>query len=189
MHHLSDEELLQACRQGKRQAWEQLIKQYERLVYSIPLNYGLSVDDAADIAQITFTIFMQSIDTLAADSRLGSWLATVAKRHTWRLIERRRRENIQESQDFLESASFMPDPASKRTLERWENIEWVEHGLSQLDDRCEQLLLALYFDPQQPSYTEVAEMLGLAAGSIGATRARCLQKLKELLGDLEYDAS
>lgn len=181
MHQKSDGELLQGCRDGNRQAWEQLIQQYERLVYSIPLNYGLSVDDAADIAQITFTIFMQSVDTLADDSRLGSWLATVAKRHSWRLIERRRREHVQESEDLLESATLLADPKSKRPLERWENIEWLERGLAQLDDRCEQLLLALYFAPEQPSYAEVAAELGLAVGSIGATRARCLQRLKELL--------
>src|SRR5215216_3858638 len=69
-----------------------LLNRYERLVYSIPLRYGLSRDDAADIAQITFTILIQSMDSLSEDSRLGPWLVTVARRHTWRLLDRNRRE-------------------------------------------------------------------------------------------------
>src|SRR3712207_9466951 len=87
-----DRVLIRRCQQGSAGAWHQLLNKYERLVYSIPLRYGLSRDDAADIAQITFTILIQSLDSLVEDSRLGPWLATVARRHTWRLLERNRRE-------------------------------------------------------------------------------------------------
>jgi RNA polymerase sigma factor (sigma-70 family) len=77
-----DQNLIQRCRQGSTGAWQRLFNKYNRLVYSIPLSYGLSRDDAADITQITFTILIQSIDTVHDDKRLGSWLATVARRHT-----------------------------------------------------------------------------------------------------------
>ena len=46
----SDRDLIRRCRQGSAGAWHQLLNKYERLVYSIPLRYGLSRDDAADIA-------------------------------------------------------------------------------------------------------------------------------------------
>ena len=45
----TDQTLILACRRGDVQAWEKLLHKYERLVFSIPLNYGLSRDDAADI--------------------------------------------------------------------------------------------------------------------------------------------
>lgn len=61
------------------------------LMFSIPLNYGLSRADAADLSQVTFTILIQSLDSLD-DGRLGAWLSTAARRHTWRLVERRRHE-------------------------------------------------------------------------------------------------
>jgi hypothetical protein len=51
----SDRDLIRACREGDRRAWRSLLDKYERLVFSIPLNYGLSREDAADIAQLTFT--------------------------------------------------------------------------------------------------------------------------------------
>src|SRR5436190_1220078 len=109
-HHAainSDRILIQRCREGNSGAWHQLLNKYERLVYSIPLRYGLSRDDAADIAQITFTILIQSLHDLSEDSHLGPWLVTVARRHTWRLLEHNRREGASErleGTDVAESA-------------------------------------------------------------------------------------
>src|ERR687884_1727394 len=105
-----DRDLILRCRQGSAGAWQQLLNKYERLVYSIPLRYGLSRDDAADIAQITFTILIESMDNLSEDSRLGPWLVTVARRHTWRLLQRNRRERASErleDADYAESAVLL----------------------------------------------------------------------------------
>ena len=174
---MSDYELIQRCRKGDNRAWEAVLDQYGRLVFSIPLNAGLSPEDAADISQLTFTIFMQSLDKLRDDSRLGSWLATVAKRHSWRLLARRRRERV-ELDDDLASKSQAQAP---NLTERWERIEWLTYGLNHIDERCRTLLLALYFDPQEPSYAEIATDLNISVGSVGPTRARCLKKLKKIL--------
>lgn len=176
----SDLDLLRACRQGNAGAWERLLDRYERLVYSIPLQYGLSVDDAADVAQITFTILLQSLDTLWEDTRLGPWLVTVARRHTWRIMASHRRESGRDL-DSVEDLPLTDDEGLRRPGSRWETTEWLHGGLNQLDRRCHDLLLALYFDPEEPSYAEVAARFGLAVGSIGPTRAQCLQRLKKLL--------
>src|SRR4051794_11780506 len=80
----SDDDLIRACREGDPHAWDRLLQKYERLVFSIPLNYGLTRDDAADITQLTFMSLIQSLDALHEGSRLGAWLALVARRNTWR---------------------------------------------------------------------------------------------------------
>ncbi len=176
----SDRDLILACRKGERGAWESVLDKYERLVFSIPLNYGLSRDDAADITQLTFTILIQSLDSLDDDSRLGAWLATVARRHTWRLMERSRREGTGRERDVAESATLLGE-SGDRSIERWELIESLNQGLSLISESCRRLLQALYFDPQQPSYAEVAARLNMPVGSIGPTRARCLERLREAL--------
>ena len=177
----SDQDLIDACRQGSAAAWDTLLNKYERLVFSIPLNYGLTGEDAADIAQITFTILIQSLGSLQPGTRLAPWLATVARRHTWRLLERRRREHVNANQDLSESLYAVTDDTSLRRMERWELVEWLEQGLAQLDERCTRLLVALYFDPDQPSYEGIAQRFGVPVGSIGPTRARCLERLRQLL--------
>jgi len=149
-------------------------------VYSIPLNYGLSRDDAADIAQLTFTILLHSLERLREDSRLAPWLTTVARRHTWRLMERNRRESTGLKEDLSESPT-LPQEGEEDFAERWEAKEWLDQGLSLISEPCRRLLLALYFSPDRSSYAEVARRLGMPVGSIGPTRARCLKNLKEVL--------
>lgn len=177
----TDDDLIAACRRGDARAWNELVDRYERLVYSIPLNNGLSRDDAADIAQTTFTILLQSLDNLHAGSRLAPWLATVARRHTWRLARRRRREPVHPTADLAEEpalhGSVMPDE------DRSFRTAWLHDGLAHIGERCRALLLALYFDDDQPAYDEIAARFGMRVGSIGPTRARCLARLREVLGD------
>ncbi len=178
----SDYDLIVACRNNDTNAWERLLDTYQRLVFSIPLNYGLTHDDAADITQLTFTIFLQSLETLREDSNLGAWLATVARRHTWRLLKRYHREQATSDIEVIKDLGWN-DPNTTNVLERWEVLEWLHAGLTRLDDRCHKLIIALYFDPQQVSYFEIAERLGIPVGSIGPTRARCLKRLKQVLDD------
>ena len=182
----TDHDLIQACRAGHAHAWERLLDKYERLVFSISLNYGLTAEDAADVTQITFTILLQNLDTLPDGIRLAPWLATVARRHTWRLLARNRRESVNPDGDIAgnETLGGIVDHS-----EHWELAEWLNYGLSTLDERCRQLLLALYFDAEQPSYAQVADQLNMPVGSIGPTRARCLEHMRESLGSVESPAA
>ena len=170
------------CRSGDVGAWRSLLDRYEGLVFSVPRRYGLSREDAADITQLTFTIFFQSLDALPENSTLGAWLTTVARRHTWRLLDRKRREEAGRYEISSESTSVLANTGTEDT-ERWELAEWLDHGLSLVGKRCQDLLLALYLDPKQPSYAEVADRLGMAVGSVGPTRIRCLKRLRQVLGD------
>jgi RNA polymerase sigma factor (sigma-70 family) len=158
-----------------------LLDKYERIVFSVPRRYGLSSEDAADITQLTFTILVQSIDNLPEDSTLGAWLTTVARRHTWRLLQRNRREGIKKQTDPEESGKIAG--VDTDSIERWELTEWLDHGLSLVGELCRDLISALYLDPEQPSYAEVAARLGMAVGSVGPTRIRCLKRLREALGE------
>ncbi len=176
----SDQELLRLCRKGDARAWERLADRYERLVFSIPLNYGLSREDAADVAQLTFTILIQTLDTPTEIERLGPWLATVARRHTWRLMDRRRRESTGEREDLAESAKLV-GKRDADSVEHWELTEWLHDGLSRLNEPCRELLQALYFDEKDSSYANVAARLGRPVGSIGPTRARCLESLRKVM--------
>ena len=174
-----DRSLLRACRSGDRKAWQTLLDRYERLVYSIPLNFGLSRNDADDIAQTTFAALIRSLDAITDEERLGAWLSTVARRQTWRLVERRRRETPVDD-DRLDRISEDDD-----AIVKVDALQWVHQGLNQLDERCRALLSALYFAEHAPSYADVAVEFDIPVGSIGPTRARCLEKMRSLLEGLQ----
>lgn len=174
----ADFELLAACRRGEAFAWEQLLDKYERLIFSIPLNFGLSRDDSADVTQLTFTYFLESLDSLRDDSNLKGWLTTVARRQTWRVVSQKRREQPLAYQD-LELASREDSVPS--LAEKGEMVEWISHGLSLLDERCRELLILLYFGSEKVSYQQASALLSIPVGSIGPTRGRCLEKLRTVL--------
>lgn len=179
-----DRTLLAACQRGEIDAWEQLLRKYERLVFSVARTSGLPADDAADITQITFSYLLQSLTSVNPQT-LGGWLATVARRHSWRLQKRRQWESPYEiTDDVIERRlihAFFPSHGDGNSLERWELVQWLQDGLAQLNERCRNLVVALYFDEDEPSYQAIAETLAIPTGSIGPTRARCLQQLRKIL--------
>ena len=176
----ADRELILACKAGRVGAWDGLVAKYERLVFSIPRSYGLSREDAADVSQATFIALIHGLDSLTEESNVKAWLATVARRHTWRLMERGRREGTGREEDLADSPWLLGD---ERISERWETIDWLDAGLSEVGEPCQKLLRALYLDASEPSYAEISERLGMPVGSIGPTRARCLRRLKAILGN------
>ena len=153
---------------------------YGRLVFSIPRSYGLSREDAADVSQLTFTILIQSLDSLTEESNLKAWLATVARRHTWRAMEKGRREAVGREDDLADTPWLLGD---EKPSERWELVDWLDQGLSKISEPCQKLLTALYLDASEPSYADISEKLDMPVGSIGPTRARCLQRLRLAMGD------
>lgn len=178
----SDEALVLACRRGDAAAWETLIARYQRLVFSIPRRAGLDADLSAEVFQQVFTILLERLDQIEHPMHIGAWLATTARREALRVRWRERggaltpgsQENKEE--EILDTA-LLPD----EVLLRLEEQHKIRAAVAALDDRCRRLLTLLFYQPDPPPYAEIAVTIGATEGSIGPTRARCLQKLRRLL--------
>lgn len=166
----SNTELVTRCIQGDATAWEQLVLRYERLVYSIPLKEGMSKGEAAEVAQETFAALVKDLDRIRDPERLAYWLMTATRRQIWRM---RAADNDQ------------PSPAEDSVEQDWEDrhaeIAWLYDALESLGEPCRTVLQLLYFDPESPSYAEIAVAIGRPVGSIGPVRARCLTRMRELM--------
>jgi len=77
----------------------------------------------------------------------------------------------------LADEALLPDEA----LIQLEEQHGVRLAVSQLDERCGKLLTLLFYEDEPLPYTEIAARIGVPEGSIGPTRARCLQKLLKIL--------
>lgn len=172
--HPTAADLVARCRHGDPDAWDQLVARYERLVFSVALRNGLTREDAADITQATFMALLESLDRLQDDERLASWLMTVCRRQAWALRSRTRLEVA--DADQVDGAVDNYDPTVQ-----WDELTALHDALDALDHPCRELLCALYLDPAEPSYTEIARRLGRRIGGIGPMRARCLQRIRRLL--------
>lgn len=175
----SNAELIERCRSGQPDAWNELVKRYQRLVYAIPIREGLDVEDAAEVAQHTFATLVRQLDSIREPTRLSSWLMTVARREVWR---RRRAiaDTVEELTDPItaeESERLEPDDWTDRYAE----LAWIYDAVQSLGEPCRSLVLGLFFDPAEPSYAAIAVGLGRPVGSIGPLRARCLARLRTAL--------
>ncbi|MEA2176597.1 MAG: hypothetical protein QOD00_4189 [Blastocatellia bacterium] len=181
-----DKELLLACRRGDETAWETLVNRYQRLIFTIPRRAGLDEDQSAEVFQEVFTTLFEKLADIEQPERLQAWLVTTARRKTWRLISRER--NYQgfddvETEEGESRINEVPDdsPLPDEIMLRLEEQHRVRAGVEALDERCNKLLTMLFYNAEPPSYAEIAAATGTSEGSIGPTRARCLQKLLKQL--------
>ncbi|MDQ3702549.1 MAG: sigma-70 family RNA polymerase sigma factor [Chloroflexota bacterium] len=189
----SDESLLLACRSGDAMAWETLLRRYQRLVYSVPRRAGLGNDLAAEVFQQVFAKLVEQVERIEQPARIGAWLVTTARRESWRVSrqEAAARAATAGSSVSHESLLDLPDdaPLAEEVLVRLEEQHRVRTAVAALDDRCRTLLTHLFFRPEAPPYAEIAAAMGWPEGSIGPTRARCLQKLRRVLERQEGNVS
>jgi RNA polymerase sigma factor (sigma-70 family) len=171
--------LVRRAAEGDLYAWERLVDQYARLIWSITGEFKLGESDAADVAQTTWLRLLEHIDRIEYPARVGSWLAATARHECLRSLAARKKVVL--SQDDIELtavAVYMP-PVDERLLAD-ERAEVVRDALSRLPSRWQQLLEMLMADPPM-AYADISDELGLPVGSIGPTRGRCLARLRVLL--------
>lgn len=155
-------------------------------MYAIPRRAGLDEDQSADVFQEVFATLFQKLDDIQQPERLHSWLVTTARRKTWRVISKKRETQntlVDDESGSAEEISRIPDNAAlpDEVLLKLEEQHLVRTAVAALDDRCRKLLTLLFYEAEPPSYAEIATLLGTSEGSIGPTRARCLEKILRLL--------
>ena len=169
---LSVAALVRAAASGDRAAWDALVDQYASLVWSVTRAHRLSDADAADVSQTTWLRLVERLDGLREPERVGAWLATTARRECLRTLGGRQREVVAD----LDALPGGEDGAGTALLER-ERAAVMRSAFARLGERCQRLLRVLMADPA-PGYDEVAAALDMPIGSIGPTRARCLERLR-----------
>jgi len=175
---MSDADLVQACLDGDAAAWDEVLRRFGRLIYSIPRRYGFSDADADDVFQVVLTILFRKLDTIRDRDRLSAWLIRTTHRECYRIGKQSGR--YAELDRDIEDVNEPTD----EDAELWERRHLVHQGLRRLGGRCEQLLTALFVTPGQPNYETIARQLDMRVGSIGPTRARCFEKLEKILVEL-----
>lgn len=175
----TDAELVRRCLEGDGNAWDLLVERYMRLVYSIPLSYGASREDAADISQEVFVRLFENLGALKDASRLSAWLKTTTQRESWKWMKKHARE-VSVDWDDDESTVGVSHDVDDLTV-KIERYQALREAMALLDERCRRLLGMLFYRDPRPSYKEVAREIGIPEGAIGPTRARCLEKLKRIM--------
>jgi RNA polymerase sigma factor (sigma-70 family) len=166
--------LVRAAAAGDERAWNALVDRYSKLVWAITRNHRLGADDAAEVSQTTWLRLAEHIDRLQEPSKVGGWLATTARHESLRVLRGAGRQ-IPMGDEMPEPDR--PAPAIDEDLLRDERDRMLWQAFSRLPARDQALLRMLISEPM-PSYEEIGAAMGMPVGSVGPTRARCLERLR-----------
>ncbi len=169
-----DGQLFRACRDhNDGDAWTELVHRHTRRLLGIARRQNLDEASAADVVQTAWRNLFESMPQVREPEKVGGWLATAVRRDA-QFASRRSRRPV--PQDRVDQASAPLDEA----LLIAERKTAVLRALGSIRAQCRRLLLLLFAD-ERPSYGTIAEQLGMPIGSIGPTRARCLDDMRKLL--------
>jgi RNA polymerase sigma factor (sigma-70 family) len=177
----SDADLIAECIKGKESAWSTLINKYKNLIFSIPIRYGFSEEDSADIFQSVCMDLLAELPRLRDPKALAGWLIQVSRNKCFHRKQSLLRSKVQEIDD-IEQQAVSGEPENLVSQVQQEQL--LREALADLPAQCQKLIKMLFFENPSVPYAEIAKKLQLARGSIGFTRRSCLDKLKDRLESL-----
>ncbi|MEV5407804.1 sigma-70 family RNA polymerase sigma factor [Thermopolyspora sp. NPDC052614] len=180
--------LVNAAARGDASAWEALVERFSPLVWSVIRAHRLADADVEDVWQITWFRLTSNLHKIKDPERVGAWLASTARHEALRLIRTSRRVTPVEDLDTVSPwvnhhSPESPEQAvleSEQAAAEAERLQRLGEAFELMPERCRRLLRLLMATPP-PSYHEISEALGMPVGSIGPTRARCLDCLRKIM--------
>jgi RNA polymerase sigma factor (sigma-70 family) len=177
---------VRAAAAGDAAAWTALVEGFSGLVWSVARGYRLGHADAADVYQTTWLRLAEHLGRIENPERVGAWLATTARHESLRVTRRSARLVLTADPDLLDPGQADEQSPEQAVLDAEQaaldeaRAAQLWRAFGALSARCQRLLRVLIATPP-PNYAEVAAALDMKVGSIGPTRARCLQQLRQLL--------
>jgi RNA polymerase sigma factor (sigma-70 family) len=141
--------------------------------------------DANDIFQNVSLLLWENLGQLRDRARLGAWLVITTRRECWRMMRQRRQNTVVLEERALDGI-LPPSPRSEDEFLVLERQSQVHAAIEYLEAPCRELLTMLFYADPRPTYSEIAQNLTLPEGSIGPTRARCLEKLMKILENMGF---
>jgi RNA polymerase sigma factor (sigma-70 family) len=172
------EDLIAGASKGEWSAWEKIISQYGRLVIYTAMSTGLSRNDAADAAQLTWLRLWKNGHQIREPGRLAGWLVSTARREAIRLAIASNRYVLCADPSTEHGRVAARAVRDVYPVVEQEYDEIVEQALDRLPASYQTLLRLLSSDFEL-SYSEVANLMGLPIGSIGPMRMRAIRMLEK----------
>jgi len=174
--------IVQAAAAGESWAWEELTRRFAGSIMASARSCRLCEADAWEVQQTTWLRLVENIGRIQKPERVGSWIATTARRECLRLIRLRSRVSFDD--DAIARSADVSIPSADSGPIAEEQARLVRKAFEQLPPKCQRLLAFLSGDDALP-YKDISEALSMPIGSIGPTRGRCLEHLRRIIEEIE----
>ena len=165
--------LVCAARAGDHAAWTSLVRRFERMVRAVAASYRLAPTDVDDVVQTTWLSMLEQIHDVREPAAIAGWLATAARRHAMRVLQKPARERLTDDPRLGERAVT---DGPEEILLAAERRDVLAAALATLPQR-QRRLMTVFVTQAAVDYSHVSELLSMPIGSIGPIRARSLARL------------
>jgi len=188
----TDQEIVALAREGREAAYRELIRRYERPVYSLVLRMVRDRQLAEDLAQETFIKALNAIATYRPEFKFSSWIFKIANNAAIDHLRRREIDTLSldgapnaTSQDDIEATALQIGDKSETPLAELEARELgtsIERAIGQLRPEYRSCILLRHVEGM--AYEEIAQLLDLPLGTVKTYIHRARNELRGLLTHL-----
>jgi RNA polymerase sigma-70 factor (ECF subfamily) len=184
VRRLTEQELIQLCKDGDRQAFNQLIAQYQNQVFNIAYGMLSDYEDASDASQEVFVKVYRSIASFRGQSSFSTWIYRICANVCNDSLRKRQRRGITvsiENDDDDNTISEIPSdtPTPEENVMMNERQRAVREAINSLSDEYREIIV--YSDINQLSYDEISQILKCPVGTIKSRLNRARNALKKIL--------
>ena len=183
MKDLPEQELVRAARGGDADAFEALVRRYEKPVYALTLRMCGNPADAQEAAQEAFLSAWQSLPFFRGEASFSTWLYRLASNLCIDFLRNTRRkpavpltfEDPEGEEQRIEVVDPAPQP--EEALLASEQQAQLDAAMQELEPEHRRILTLRVVNDL--SYTDIAEILGIKEGTVKSRLARAREKLRK----------
>ena len=192
LNELSDQEIAQQAVGGEERAFRELVRRYERPIFSLIYRMVRSRELAEDLAQETFVKAFNAIASYRPEYKFSSWIFKIANNAAIDHLRRKELDTLSlegapnaATADEIEATTLQVGDRSETALDELQSRELGRHlefAIAKLRPEYRSCILLRHVDGR--AYDEIAEMLDLPLGTVKTYIHRARNELRELLSDI-----
>ena len=168
--------LVRAAGRDDQRAWDRLVAEYTPVLKGVARRHRLGPFDQDDVVQRTFIALVRHIGRLRDPASLPFWLSTTARRESLHILQETAREVP--DQDLVDRRPPFGHDGGSTSVVDDERRDVARKAVAGLPAHQRDLLSALAVEPAL-SYKQVSERVGIPVGSVGPTRQRCIERMRQ----------
>ncbi len=173
--------LIRGCRKGDKGDWQELISRISPVIFSVCHKFQLSREESFDVFGKVSLMILENLTNLRDEEKIFGYISITTQREASTLKQRSKKLKNKLRQISLDPSLRRSKPFQAPDIEMREDISIMAVAFSKLSSKCRALLQMLFFESGTFSYKQIAEQLEIPVSSIGPTRIRCLEKLKNIM--------
>lgn len=187
MNFENEAQLIEASLKGNIEAYEQLIKTYEKKIYALCLHLLKDSEEAYDAAQEVCIKIWKQLSSFKGQSKLSTWIYRMTTNQCLDILRKNKRK-VQDISLFIDEETKGEEKLAEPTdiwkdmsyhMEQKELGEVLQQGISELKE--DYRVIIVMRDMEGRSYEEIAAILDISLGTVKSRLSRARSTLKKIL--------